>query len=83
MRFSSPPVKTVELKIKATSPTPRSLRAFCCQLNQGDNKVAIKIRKVIRVDPKIPLIAAIFMILIFFCDCLINAAYPRRGYLGF
>ena len=62
MRLSSPPIKTVKLKIKATSTTPKPLRAFCCQLNHGNNKVAINIRRVKRVDPKIPLIANIFMI---------------------
>lgn len=54
------------MEIKATSPTPKSLKAFCLQLNHGNNKVTIKIRRVKRVEPKIPLIAAIFMMSIFF-----------------
>lgn len=63
MKSNKPPTKTAPLKSSETSPTPSSLRAFCCQLNQGEKKVANNTNIITVNDPRIPQMPVNFMIL--------------------
>ena len=72
IRFKKPPTTTVLLKRVETSPTPRSLIAFSCQLNQGDCQVAYRTITMIRNEDKIPQIPPRRRIVKFFGDCLIT-----------